>query len=125
MTCLKDVWAWLKKWGPWVVFPVGLAYWFLTRNRKTEITVSSPELMGHQEVRERIDTEAQKKISEAAVKRDERRESVEEHYAEVSKRLDAAEERRAEALKNDPDALNRYLKEVGHAVRNQSKDERR
>lgn len=122
MHLVTVAWAWLKKWWKVLLFPLGILIWIVGRAtaRKT-VTVVSPELSQHQMAREAAERETQTKLRLAGEKRVAELDAIDRRNAEVIAKLNEAEARRAEALKDDPIALNKFLKEVGQGVRNKTK----
>lgn len=114
MSWASVAWAWLKKWWKWLLPVAGAALWLFGRlGRKTVVQVVSPELTQHETVA--VDAEAKAEAAKvvAATTRDQRIAIVDQDYDAVIKKMDEADERKKQALADDPIALNKFLKEIG------------
>jgi hypothetical protein len=117
-TWLVKAWAWLKANWKWLLFPVGLLLLLVGRaSAKREVTVVSPGLVEHEEVEKKLDEEAAAKKQAADEKAQQQLSGIEASRSatvasETQKQMDAAA-----AVRDDPDALNDYLKNVGKDMR--------
>lgn len=111
-------WAWLKRNWKWLIFPVGVLVYVIGRassNKST--TVVSPELVGHQKVKEKLDAEAaQKKLDadeKAAAQLSEiAKDRSSTAASETQKQVDAVK-----AVQGNPEKVSDLLKQVGKDIR--------
>lgn len=114
MSWAAAAWAWLKKWWKWLLPVVGAALWLFGRlSKKSEVVVVSPELIDYEKIARQAEAQAQGKALAAAAARDKKIDIVDRDYDAVIKKMDEADERKKQALANDPVALNQFLKEIG------------
>ena len=115
MSKLSLAWAWLKKNWHWVVLPVGAALYLLGRaGRKAPVV--SPALVQHFEVQHQAEQEAGQQAALATIARDKKIQRLNQDHDQVIQRLKEADARTAEALKDDPIALSRFLNQVNQDV---------
>lgn len=111
-------WAWLKRSWKWLLLPVGVLIWVAARlTSKKEVTVISPGLVEHEEVRERLELEATQKKAAADVKAAEQLSGIEATRTqtvakETQKQIDAIKE-----AQDDSQKVNDLLKSVGKDMR--------
>jgi len=114
---LNAAWTWLKKYWKWLLFPVGVAVYFIGRaSAKTNISVVSPGLIGHEDVDTKLAAEAaQKKLdadeSAAAQLSGIEADRSSKVSSDTQKQIDAIE-----AVKGDPEKVTDLLKQVGKDV---------
>ncbi len=116
---MHATWAWLKVNWKWLLFPVGALLYFIGRAaaRKEYVVVVSPELVAHQEVKGKLDAEADAKRQEADSKASGQLAGIEAERSakaasETQKQMDAVD-----AVQGDPAAVSDFLKQVGQDVR--------
>lgn len=109
------IWIWLKKYWKWVLFPVGALLWLATRRRTVQVTSSERE--GQARVEAEATTQAADKLERARRTRDGEVSRVEKRIDAELDKLDASARAEAERLKEDPQALNDFLRSVGKDVR--------
>lgn len=112
MSKLAAAWEWVKKNWHWIVVPVGVVLYLMGRAGRRNVHVVSPQLVQHEEVEREAEQKATSEQQAAAKTHDEKVQQVDQVYENLVKNIKAADARRAEALKDDPVALNRFLKEV-------------
>jgi hypothetical protein len=118
LVILHKIWAWLKKYWKWLLFPVGLIIGILTMiGRRKKITVTSPEVTEAEEARKKADEEARKRLQELEEDRREKIENIEKEHADTIRELTEDQRSRLEELREDPDELNEFLLEVGKEIR--------
>jgi len=114
------IWTWLKKYWKWLLFPVGIVLYVLgrlagSRKRPTEVVAPalSEAVKTQQEATSKANSEkaAAKKAMEAEVAQ------IEAEHADTVAKLTRAQRDEAEKLKEDPEALNQYLLDVGKSLR--------
>lgn len=115
---LKATWEWLKKYWKWLLFPIGILVYIVGRSSaKTNISVVSPELMGHADVDKTLASEAEHKkqvVDEAAAAQlsgIEAKRSA-EVSSETQKQIDEVK-----SVQGDPQAVNDLLKNIGKDIR--------
>lgn len=113
---------WLKQNWKWLLFPIGLLLWLAGRlsARSPASPRVSSELIEHFERQAQIDAEAAAKEKQAVVIRDELLRGIEQEHTKAVQAVTADAEAKAVALKNDDQALNQFLKQVGKDVRSKS-----
>lgn len=112
------VWAWLKKYWKWLLFPVGILLGILSMlGRKRIFNVVSPELVEAEKVREEAEEDKRQRIEELEQERSERLEEIERVHADTVSKLTDEQKKRVEELREDPDELNDFLLEVGKDIR--------
>lgn len=115
---LKAAWEWLKKYWKWLLFPVGLLLYVVGRSSaKTNVTVVSPGLVAHEEVKQKLDAEAAQKKHEADVVAVKQLEVVANQRAAV---VDAETKRQMTEIQEaqgDPAAVSDLLKKIGKDIR--------
>ena len=115
---LKAAGAWILRNWKWFAFPLGVLFWFAGKaSAKTTVQVRSSEIEGHQALEWELAARTDDKVKELTEKKQEQTDIINQNFEQVSKRLDDAEARQAEALKKDPEALNEFLKGVGREHR--------
>lgn len=113
---LMKVGAFLKKWGPWVVFPIGVLM-LIGKFLRPKVVVSSPELAQHAELKKKLDEQATVKKKQAEVAHQARTASIDEKYTRKVSEAQEAAAKKVDELRNDPVSLNDYLKRTGRDVR--------
>lgn len=114
---LLKAWEWTKRNWKWLLFPIGILIYIAGRARPRDITMVSPELIGHSEVERELNAEADAKKQVVEKKTEEQLAGIEAQReaslaAEQQQQLDAAA-----AIENDPQAVNDFLKQVGKDIR--------
>ena len=111
-------WAWLKRHWKWLILPVGLLLYVVGRfSAKKDITVVSPELVGHQEVKDQINAEANQKKLKADQQAAEQLSEIETERSstaaiETQKQIDEVKE-----VQGDPGKVTDLLKRIGKDIR--------
>jgi hypothetical protein len=104
----------------WLLFPVGVLLFILGKlSVRKPPDVVAPEVFGAAEERRRAQEEADKKVEAAEAERERKLEEVRSRHSGLIKELTAEQEEKAEALIDDPAALNDYLLDVGTQVRDE------
>jgi uncharacterized protein YhaN len=115
---LKAVGAWVVRNWKWFLFPLGVLVWLVGKaSAKTTVQVRSPEIEGHQALEWELASRTDGKIKELTEKKAADMGIINQNFEQVSKRLDEAEARKAQALQKDPEALTEFLKGVGREQR--------
>lgn len=105
--------SWIQKYGKWVAGVALVAVGFLfgvAIKRRPVVSGANPT---KKKVEEQTTKDAEKAVAESQREKDE----ASHDYVGALRDMLAAEEARAKSLENDPEALNRYLKETGALVR--------
>jgi len=108
---------WLKKYGPWIIFPLGLLLLAVKVFGGTRTQVVSSELTRAAEATDEADDEATQKIELSEAKRTDRVAEIHEEHAETVKGLTDEQMAKANELLEDPEELNSFLLDVGKQVR--------
>ena len=115
---LHKVWAWLKKYWKWLLFPVGILLGILSMLGGKKIgNVVAPEAVKAEEERIKHELEAQKKAEQAEALRKGKVEFIEREHAKTLEKLTDDQKARVEELREDPDELNGFLIGVGKDIR--------
>ncbi len=115
---LVRLWAWLKRNWKWLLFPVGILVYLIGRvSASKNVSVVSPGLVGHQEVREGLEAEAEAKKQAATERAAEQLSSIEANRSskvssETQKQVDEIE-----AAQGDPAKVSELLKNIGKDIR--------
>ncbi len=117
MTWLSVVWEWLKVNWKWLILPIGVITWLVGRASAKKVVVVSPELSEHMKVKQEAHEEAARKQLEASKKHEAELSAIEHHYESEQRKLTESEKKKIEEIKDDPEALNRFLKDVGRGRR--------
>jgi hypothetical protein len=110
---------WLKKWGPWIIFPLGLLLLAVKVFRGTPGQVVSTGLQEAAAPINEANAEAAEKEEAARAERDKRVAEVHEVHAETVKGLTDEQMGKVNDLLEDPEELNSYLLGVGKRVRDE------
>lgn len=108
---------WLKKYGPWIIFPLGvlLVVAKVLGGRKT--TVVSSELLGAAEVSNEASAEEARKAAESKRELEEVLAKVDaEHAAAIDEQIEGINAQVDELL-DSPDDLNKHLLDAGKKMR--------
>ncbi len=113
----QKAWPWLKKYGPWIIAPLGLLLLLARAFGGRKTTVVSSELLGAAEVRDEADTELDRQKAKSTQELDEALALADEEHGEdvdvvVDKLL-----KQVDDLAKDPDKLNLHLLDVGKRLR--------
>jgi flagellar biosynthesis/type III secretory pathway M-ring protein FliF/YscJ len=111
------IWAWLKKYWKWLLFPVGIVIGILSVIGRRRSPVVAPEVLEAEKARQEAEEAAQKKLDEADKIRREKVEFIRREHAETLKKLTDDQRSRVEELREDPDELNEFLRGVGEEIR--------
>jgi hypothetical protein len=113
---IAAAWAWVKKNWRWLLAPVGILLYLLGRAGRRNVVVQSPTLVEHQQVAHEAEEKAEAERKVAAATRDKKIERLNQDHDQVIQRLKEADARTAEALKDDPVALSRFLNQVDQDI---------
>ena len=117
MSVWVKVWTWLKANWKWLLFPVGillfLAGWLL---RPKTVVVDSA-LHNAALAEDKAKAEADKKNAEALAVKDAAVQKIEAEHQATIKQLTDEQKSKVTELRDDPDALNQYLLDVGNQIR--------
>lgn len=114
----KAAWEWLKKYWKWLIFPIGIGIWVIARaTAKKEITVVSPGLVAHEEVKAQLDAQAAQQKATADVKAVSELNRIETERStiaanETQKHIDEIED-----VQGDPKKVTDLLKNIGKDIR--------
>lgn len=115
---LSTAWAWLKRNWKWLLLPVGVVLYVIGRlSAKKDITVMSPELTGHQEVNERLNTEAIEKKQQADQKASAELSAIETERASTATTETQKQVKEIEEVQGDPGKVTDLLKRIGKDIR--------
>lgn len=119
MVWYLKAWLWLKKNWKWLLLPVGIVLFLVGRvSKKTrKIEVVSPELVGAGEEKGKLLVELSDEITIVEKEKVEKLQKIEKEHAETVKKLTEDQKKEADSLREDPDALQEYLLQVGKDVR--------
>lgn len=109
---------WLKKYGPWIIFPLGLLLLAAKVFGGTRTQVVSSELTRAAAATNEAETEVTQKVVLSKAKRDARVAEIHEAHVETVKELTEEQMAKANELLESPEDLNSYLLDVGKQVRN-------
>ena len=113
---LAKAWEWLKKNWMWVLLPVGLLL-LVFGVLKPRPKVIGSQLHDAAVAANKARAEADKRAAEAAAARDAEVKRIEAEHAESIKKLTDSQKKTVEELRTDPEALNKYLLDVGKQIR--------
>lgn len=116
---MMKVWAWLKRYWKYLLFPVGILLGVLAmlNRRKNLGNIVPPLEVDTEPEREEANREAEEKARKAQVDKERRIEELKKEHAGTLRELTGQQRVRVDELKDDPDALNDYLLEVGRGIR--------
>lgn len=115
---LSATWAWLKKYWKWLLFPIGFLLYFAGRaTAKTTTNVVSPSLVGHEEVKAKLDDEAAAKRQQADVEAANQLQIIERQRAEVVDEATQGQVAEIKAAQGDPEKVTDLLKQIGKDIR--------
>lgn len=113
-----QAWAWVKRNWKWLLFPIGvLAYVVGRATAKTNVTVVSPGLVEHEEVKNKLDAEAAQKKHEADVQATEQLAAIETARKAA---VDAERQKqvsRIDEVQGSPEKVTDLLKQIGKDIR--------
>lgn len=115
----KAAWEWLKKNWKWLIFPAGVLLYLVGRfSAKKEVTVISPGLVAHEEVKNQLEADAAQKKAVADAKAVEQLSGIAvatsaKASSETQKQIDEIEE-----AQGSPEEVSKLLKKVGQDIRN-------
>jgi Sec-independent protein translocase protein TatA len=107
---LRSMWAWLEKWGGWLVGPIVTLIVVLLGRRKTPSAVDTTV----KDAAEKKTTEAEQAAVVRAEK--EKQQTTEAHDAAAAAELQKERETVTQ-IENDPDKVNDFVVEAGRAAR--------
>lgn len=115
---LKATWEWLKKNWKWLLFPVGVLLYVIGRaSAKTDVTVVSPGLTAHEEVKAKLDAEAEAKKQEASVVAEKQLAEIETQRTVVADAETKKQIAEIDEAQGDPKAVSDLLKGIGKDIR--------
>ncbi len=116
---LKAAWGWLKRNWKWLLFPVGFLLFLIGRfSKKTRtLEVVSSDLHEHDKTKDKIDEQLEKDVKKVETEKAEKIQEIEREHSEAIKKLTDEQKKEADGLRQDPDALARYLIGVGKDIR--------
>ena len=118
MIWLTKAWGWIKKYWKWLLPPLGVLIWILGRLTASKtVQVVAPELVGAEEVKEKANQQAKVDLGKAAAQKDAQVKVLEEKHSEAIASLTEGQKKQYEDIKNDPDAVNSFLTDVGKSIR--------
>lgn len=115
---LLKAWGWLKRNWKWLLLPVGVVLYLVGRaSSKKEVSVLSPGLVAHEEVKAKLDAEAAQKKQAADEKAAAQLSGIEANRSakvssETQKQVDEIE-----AVQGDPAKVTDLLKNIGKDIR--------
>lgn len=114
----KAAWEWLKKYWKWLIFPAGILLYIIGRlSAKKEVTVVSPGLVAHEEVKNQLEAEAaQKKAQADLAATTQLSEIAADHNAQVASAT-KQQISEIEAAQGKPEEVTDLLKRVGKEIR--------
>jgi hypothetical protein len=117
VTWLKEkAWPWLKKYWVWLLFPVGIVIYILGC-RSGSTTVLSPGSVEAERAKKEAEDRAAEKLAKAKAERDARIAGIEKEHKEVIDKLTEEQKKDLKNLREDPEKLNAFLKNVGRSIR--------
>ena len=115
---LKATWEWLKKYWKWLLFPIGILTYVVGRSSaKTNVTVVSPGLTAHEEVKAKLDAEAEAKKQSADEAAAQQLKVIENQRAAVVDAETKKQIAEIDAAQGDPQAVSDLLKKIGKDIR--------
>jgi hypothetical protein len=112
---------WLKRNWKWIVLPVGVLMAILQLIPRRRVLQASSEIAGAAKVERDAKGKATAAIVEATVTKEEAIKVIEEEHEETIKELTDAQKGKVERLREKPDELNAFLKNVGQSARRRSR----
>lgn len=117
-TFLLSLWAWLKKYWTWLLFPVGVIIYLIGRSQGgVRVVPDREESDAAQRLKEKVEAEKQEVLNEVARERAERSEAIIRGHQETIRSLTEAQKDEMSDLLRNPDELNEYLLRVGREIR--------
>jgi len=119
MEVLRRIWAWVKRYWQYLLFPVGIVVGIISMlSRRTgPISPSPSELDEAEKEKEVIEEEARRQTEEAEKERAAKVEEVKKAHKETIDRLTKEQEEKVGELLSDPQALNDFLLSVDQDLR--------
>jgi hypothetical protein len=116
---LHRVWAWLKKYWKYLLFPVGLILGAIAMfsGRREVGDVVAPGEVETEDERTKASDEAKAKAAAAAESKRKALEDIEREHFETLEKLTKDQRAQVKELREDPDKLNEFLLGVGKEVR--------
>lgn len=109
-------WPWLKKYWQWILFPVGILVLVLTY-RGPKPKLKSSELLDHAKVKKDIEKRTAGQLVEAKEEKAKKLAEVEKEHAGTVAKLTSEQRSKMKELREDPDKVNEFLKQVGKEIR--------
>jgi hypothetical protein len=110
---------WLKKYGPWIIFPLGLLLLAVKVLAGTRTQVVSSGFSEAAAASADADEEATQKIEASTAHRDKSVAEIHEVYTKATGALVAKQTAGVTELLEDPEDLNKFLLDVGRQVRDE------
>lgn len=110
-------WPWLKKNWKWLLFPIGILVFIAGYTSKSRIGTVSSELLGAAEDKAVIEGRTAGQIIEEKAARDEKIAKLEKEHSATVAKLTRAQRDQMQKIRNDPDKVNEFLKQVGKDIR--------
>ena len=119
MVFLWKVWAWIKKYWKYLLFPVGIVLGILAVifKRKDLGKVVAPKEVETEGERDTANAEAKKKAEDAAKAKKKAIQHIVMEHADTIGELTQEQLEKVGELEGDPDALNEFLLGVGKEIR--------
>ena len=119
MLLLRKVWAWVKRYWRYLLFPVGIVLGIVSMlASRREVVVTSPSEVTEAE-KERLLAAAEAHAKKAALEKERaaKVKEIEQAYRDTLDRLTEEQKGQVEELREDPDKLNEFLLQVGKDIR--------
>lgn len=110
-------WPWLVANWKWLLFPIGIIVFILGYSVRKRPEVLAPELLEHAKETSKIEKRTAGQIVEAKEERDRKIKEIEKEHANTVAKLTRKQRDELEGLREDPDKLADFLKQVGKDIR--------
>lgn len=115
---LFQAWGWLKRNWKWLLLPVGLIAYLVGRaSAKKEVSALSPGLVAHEEVKAKLDAEAEQKKQVADEKAAAQLSDIEANRSAKVSSLTQKQVDAIESVQGAPAKVTDLLKHIGKDIR--------
>lgn len=116
---IEKVWAWIKANWKWLLGPLGVLIWLVARatTSKTAPTIADGEIVGHDEAMAEADHLASVQKAQADAASQAQHAQIDAGHAAAVGALDKSLIAEADAVRDDSDKVNSYLKDTGKELR--------
>lgn len=103
----------LQSWGGWIVAAlIGIIAILVTVFRKPKVVEAGPS-----DLQKTKDEEAQKAQQQAEQQKDDAKKEAQQQHDDALKKIEQQQQSNTVIIKDDPEAINDFLKDVGSQVR--------